>query len=351
VQRADNNLYIILICAALALAVFFAFEPIRHNEFVNYDDYAYVLDNQHVTGGLTRASVFWAFTGTHSGNWHPLTGLSHMLDCELFGLDPFWHHLTNLLFHIANTVLLFLLLKKMTGAIWQSAFVAAVFALHPLRVESVAWTAERKDVLSGLFWMFTIAAYIWYTSRPGIKRYLLVFSLLCLGLMAKPMLVTLPFVLLLLDYWPLGRLQWPYPRGTEAVRQGESGTDVGHGSSVLSLIAEKIPLFALAAVSSIVTFIVQKSASCGHVSCCAGRFDPVGAGSCFFDPCCCISRGNLHGAPKPLPCGWMDVVCWDPGPGHRSGPVWSSGDGRPLYLSAINRTINYGKLGQCRACR
>ena len=265
-QRADNKLYIILTCTALVLFVLAAFEPVRHNQFVNFDDYDYVLDNQHVTAGLSRQSVFWAFTGTHLANWHPLTTLSYMLDCELFGLNPFWHHLTNLLLHTANTVLLFLILKKMTGAIWQSAFVAAVFAVHPLRVESVAWTAERKDVLSGLFWMLTIAAYTRYTARPCIKRYLLVFLLFCIGLLAKPMLVTLPFVLLLLDYWPLHRLKWTRFGKSEPVLQYELDTPQGDSLPLPRLILEKIPLFALSVISSVVTFIVQKNAGAMKIS-------------------------------------------------------------------------------------
>ena len=193
-----NKRCIFLIYVALVLATLIAFEPIRHNDFVDYDDTQYVTDNPHVMTGITLDSLIWAFTTPHSGNWHPLTWISHMLDCELFGPNPFWHHTVSLLFHIVNTLLLFGILKKMTGRIWPSAFVAAAFALHPLHVESVAWIAERKDVLSSFFWMLTIAAYIRYAERPRPARYSLVVLFLALGLMAKPMLVTLPFVLLLL---------------------------------------------------------------------------------------------------------------------------------------------------------
>ena len=200
-----------------------AFEQVRHNGFVNYDDNKYVAENRQVKAGITFDSVIRAFTTIHpSGNWHPLTSLSHMLDYQLFGLNPLWHHLNSLLFHIANTLLLFRVLQKMTGRIWQSAFVAAVFALHPLHVESVAWAAERKDVLSGFFWMLTIVAYVRYAERPRIGRYLLVFAFFSLGLMAKPMLVTLPFVLLLLDYWPLSRFRCPHQNGTDTLPQSES---------------------------------------------------------------------------------------------------------------------------------
>ncbi|HIJ69765.1 MAG TPA: tetratricopeptide repeat protein [Planctomycetes bacterium] len=259
--RAGNKLYITLICAGLVLVTFVAFEQVRNNQFVNYDDGTYVTENRHVKAGINRDSIIWAFANIHpSGNWHPLTSLSHMLDCQLFGLDPAWHHMTSLLIHIASTLLLFYVLQKMTGAIWRSAFVAAAFALHPLHVESVAWVAERKDVLSGLFWMLTILAYIRYTKCPGIGRYLLIVLFFSLGLMAKPMLVTLPFVLILLDYWPLNRFQGADQNGTETAGQSESVSGVYSGSSVRCLFTEKIPLFALAAVSSAITFIVQKKA-------------------------------------------------------------------------------------------
>ncbi|MDD5063915.1 MAG: tetratricopeptide repeat protein [Phycisphaerae bacterium] len=233
-KQERNKLYAILICVVLVLTTVIAYEQVRYNDFVGYDDYSYVTENPNVTGGITSESIRWAFTTPYAYNWHPLTWLSHMLDCRLFGLNPTGHHIINLLFHIANTLLLFWVLKRMTGAIWQSAFVAAVFALHPLHVESVAWAAERKDVLSSFFWMLTMIAYVRYAEQPSIKRYLPVVLAFSLGLLSKPMVVTLPFVLLLLDWWPLGRGKWG------------------------RLIAEKIPLFALAAVSSLVTYIVQQ---------------------------------------------------------------------------------------------
>jgi tetratricopeptide (TPR) repeat protein len=231
---------------------------VRLNGFVNYDDPAYVSGNPHVNGGITLKSIVWVFTNNHVGNWHPLTGLSHILDCELFGLNPLWHHLTSLLFHIVNTLLLFWVLKRMTGGVWASAFVAAAFAIHPLHVESVAWVAERKDVLSGFFWMLTMAAYIRYAERPGIDRYLLVGLVFCLALMAKPMVVTLPFVLLLLDYWPLGRLQWEW-RSRGKPSPPSKSVNVGYPrATAWRLVGEKIPLFTLVVISSVVTFIVQK---------------------------------------------------------------------------------------------
>jgi len=251
-DKTSNEYRVLLIYVVLILATVIAFEQVRHNEFVNYDDDVYVTENRHVNGGISRESVFWAFTtfaGPDIGHWQPLTWLSHMLDCELFGLAPGWHHLTNLLFHIANTLLLFWVLRRMTGAVWPSAFVAAAFALHPLHVESVAWVTERRDVLSTLFWMLTIAAYIRYAQRPGIGRYLPVVLAFGLGLMAKSMLVTLPFVLLLLDYWPLGRFQWPR---NFALRSKTPGW---------GLIAEKIPLFVLVLVSSVFALIAAGAAA------------------------------------------------------------------------------------------
>lgn len=259
-NQTHDKSCVLLICFVLVTATIIAFEPVRNNEFVEYDDDVYVTENSHVKNGIRPASVIRAFTTPDAGNWHPLTWLSHMLDCELFGLNAFWHHLSGLLFHIANTLLLFLVLKKMTGSVWPSGFVAAAFALHPLHVESVAWVAERKDVLSGFFWMVTIAAYVRYAQRPGIVRYLLVVLSLCLGLMAKPMVVTLPFVLLLLDYWPLCRLQWESKSSEEDLKQPQTTEPSYKKASLSWLIGEKIPLFALVAASAVITFIVQQGA-------------------------------------------------------------------------------------------
>ena len=238
-----TNTKLFLIYLTLILASLIAYEPMRHNDFVNYDDDDHVTRNIHVLRGLTKEGFLWSFTETDiTANWHPLTWLSHMLDVELFGTNPFWHHLVGLLFHIGNTLLLFFIFNKMTKAPWQSFFVAAAFALHPLHVESVAWASERKDVLSGFFWMLTIAAYVWYTANRNSRTYLLVVLCFTLGLMAKPMLVTLPFVLLLLDYWPLERFKWEQRK------------------SFLKLVVEKLPLLLLSVVSSVVTFFVQQRA-------------------------------------------------------------------------------------------
>jgi cytochrome c-type biogenesis protein CcmH/NrfG len=244
----------------LILATSAVYWHVTGHDFVLLDDRLYVYENSHVQNGLTSDSIIWAFTTTHAGFKIPLTWLSLMLDFELYGLDAGGYHLTNLLLHIANVLLLFFILKLMTGALWRSGFVAALFALHPLHVESVAWVTERKDVLSILFWLLTMWAYLGYVERPGMRRYLLMIVSFTLGLMAKPMLVTLPFVLLLLDYWPLGRFQ--VGQSADAPESSvqapiKSGQPM---SSVLSLVWEKTPLFALAAVSSVVTFLAQKSA-------------------------------------------------------------------------------------------
>ncbi len=237
-----------LIGVCLAVLVAAVYWPVGHAGFVNYDDDDYVTANPHVLEGLTVPAVVWAFTAYHAANWHPLTWLSHALDCQLFGRNAGGHHAVNVLLHVANTVLLFWVLWRMTGATWRSACVAAVFGLHPLHVESVAWIAERKDVLSGLFWMLALWGYARYVERPTRARYGLVFGCYAMGLMAKPMVVTLPFVLLLLDYWPLGRTRW-----TPSV--------VGHSAPLRlgELVLEKVPFFALAAVSCGATIWAQHS--------------------------------------------------------------------------------------------
>ena len=196
----------LLVAAALALAVAAVFWPILGHDFTNYDDDEYLTGNLWVQQGLTRESVRWAFASGHI-YWQPLTWLSHMANWEAFGPAPAGHHAVSLAYHVANTALVFLLLERTTGRTWRSALVAALFGLHPLRVESVAWAAERKDVLSAFLWLLTTHAYVVWTRRRSVGRYVLVRHGLALGLMAKPMLVTLPFTLLLLDYWPLGRLR------------------------------------------------------------------------------------------------------------------------------------------------
>ena len=199
------------------VATFCIYSQVQDHEFINFDDDVYITNNLNVKAGLTSESVKWAFTNFNAAFWFPVTWFSHMLDYQLYGSHAKGYLLTNLFFHIANSLLLFLVLFRMTGAIWQSAFVAAMFAFHPLNVESVAWAAERKNVLSTLFWLLTMWAYIHYAEKPTVKRHGLVFLYFTLGLMSKPMLVTLPFVLLLLDYWPLRRLKFGQERGNNEI--------------------------------------------------------------------------------------------------------------------------------------
>jgi Tfp pilus assembly protein PilF len=238
-------------CLFLVVATLAVYGQLKNYQFINYDDNIYVYDNPPVQAGLTLKGLSWACTTKHAGYWLPLTWVSHMLDCQLFGLNPGYHHLTNLVFHIANSLLLFLWLWYLTPSLGCSFMVAALFALHPMHVESVAWVAERKDVLSTFFWLLTMWAYVWYVKRPGWVRYLLILVSFSLGLMAKPMLVTLPFVLLLLDYWPLGRLSLKGPAAGAA-------SSPPRVAALRHLLWEKAPLFGLAALFSLVTFYAQK---------------------------------------------------------------------------------------------
>jgi tetratricopeptide (TPR) repeat protein len=242
---------VVATCIALAGVIWCVFGQTLRYDFINYDDDLYVYENPNIVSGLTRPAILWAFTHAHAGTWHPLTSLSHMLDCQVYGLNAGGHHFTNVLLHTLAVVLLFLFLQKVTGAPWRSAFVAAVFAVHPLRVESVAWIAERKDVLSGVFFMVTLLAYARYVSgKRSLPRYLLVAFFFGLGLMAKPMLVTLPLVLLLLDYWPLRRF------GSHSLG---NAANFARRSTFSHLVAEKIPLFLLSLLSSLLTWWAQRA--------------------------------------------------------------------------------------------
>src|SRR5215472_12259748 len=254
VQRGvPQTAVIVAICAVLVGITWLVFAQTVRHQFVTYDDPQYVYSNPEVSAGLSLSRITWAFTHTIAGNWHPLTTISHMLDCQLYGLDPAGHHFTNVLFHTIASVLLFLVLRQMTGSLWRSAFIAALFAIHPLHVESVAWVSERKDVLSAIFFMLILGAYTRYVRAPSVKSYLLVFLLFALGLMSKPMLVTVPFVLLLLDYWPLGRIT--YARSPKA--QGRQPATSSQWPIIRRLLAEKVPLFVLSALSSAVTLFTQ----------------------------------------------------------------------------------------------
>jgi tetratricopeptide (TPR) repeat protein len=254
-----------LIAAFLVVAILAVFGRACANGFVNYDDGPYAAQNRHVQNGLTLDGIRWAFTTTQSGNWHPLTWLTLQLDSTFFGPGrPAGYHLTNVLLHAANSALLFLLFARMTQARWRSALVAALFAFHPLHVESVAWVSERKDVLSTLFWMLTLFAYVRYTEQPRLARYLIVALFLTLGLAAKPMLVTLPFVLLLLDYWPLRRSLMPLA-STSHPNPAPEGRREKNGFHRLTmpprtwtkLLVEKIPFFAIAVLFSGIAIFAQ----------------------------------------------------------------------------------------------
>jgi len=243
-RKTEGHLPLILSILLVSITLW-GFWNLQFNDFVNFDDHDYITRNTHVNSGLRFQNLVWAFTSFHSYNWHPVTWLSHMLDVELYGLNPMGHHWNSLLLHIANTLLLFLLLRTMSGATWRSAAAAALFAIHPLHVESVAWASERKDVLSGFFWMLAMIAYVGYTRKPDWKRYSLSLLFFALGLMSKPMAVTLPFALLLIDYWPLRRLHRP---------PGSNGWIL-----FLKRCIEKTPFLVLSALVSILTFSIQKA--------------------------------------------------------------------------------------------
>ncbi len=248
----------LLLCLLLTVVVLVAYNPVTHNGFVNFDDNGYITDNPHLRAGLTWATVKWAFTTYEQANWHPLTWLSHAFDLELFGLKPAGHHYVSVLFHAINAVLLFLLLQSATGFRWRSLMVAALFALHPINVESVAWAAERKNVLSMMFFLLALYAYGWYARRPGLGktgllRYAVVMVFFALALLAKPQVIAFPFLLLLWDYWPLGRI------GAPGVANGAA-----QGGSVPKwrsgwLVLEKLPLLLLSAASGVVTMKAQRS--------------------------------------------------------------------------------------------
>src|SRR5277367_1427887 len=251
-------------CLALAAITLLLYSPVTKHSFVNYDDEIYVVKNVHVRAGLTWSTFAWSWTSIEGSNWHPLTWLSHALDCELYGLNAGGHHFTNVLLHACNVLLLFLLLLWVTGSAGRSWLVAALFAVHPLNVESVAWVAERKNVLSTLFFLLAMGAYGWYAQKPNVRRYLAVAALFALGLASKPMVITLPFVLLLLDFWPLGRIQeWaaqPAPR----IRKNRKAVEDAAGNRFtqapfLRLVLEKLPLMLLCVASAVVTVVAQRS--------------------------------------------------------------------------------------------
>jgi hypothetical protein len=249
-KREHLVFLIVLVLAILTLATYWRSQDYG---FIEYDDQLYITKNYLIQSEISLKSIAVTFKDVHTGNWHPVTMLSHMLDWQLFGANAGGHHWTNVIFHVFNTILLFVLLRMMTGAIWRSAFVAALFAIHPINVESVAWIAERKNVLSTFFWFLTMICYVWYVRSPGWKRYLTVLIFFVLGLMSKAMLVTLPFVLLLMDYWPLNRTN---------IRQQEEQSipPISFKKEKLSvLILEKVPLFIIAMVFIGMTLYAQQT--------------------------------------------------------------------------------------------
>jgi len=263
----------LIFCLLLVLATIALYNPLTRAPFLNFDDAAHVTNNSHVRAGLTWKTVVWAFGTSEASDWHPITWLSHALDCQLFGLYPAGPHTINVLLHAANVVLLFLILESATSLAWRSLVVAALFALHPINVESVAWISERKNVLSMLFFLLALAAYGWYARRPGVGRYMAVTLAYALGLMSKAQVITFPFALLLLDYWPLGRFRQSSGQGLgqsdEADRELAGPAARGpsffgpssFGPSFGSLIWEKVPWFALSAVSALITMKVEAPAT------------------------------------------------------------------------------------------
>ena len=258
----------VICCVLLAVATLAIYSRVVRNPFVAFDDETYVTRNMHVQSGVSWKTVAWSLTSTQQSNWHPLTWLSHALDCQLYGLNPAGHHFTSLFIHALNVLLLFLLLQKVTGSRWRSLLLPGVFALHPLNVESVAWIAERKNVLSTFFFFSALGAYGWYALKPSIKRYLIVATLFALGLTAKPMVITLPFVLLLLDFWPLQRVQnsgrSSLPLGGKSRKQQTNRDSFAPPLTFPAvpasrLLLEKLPLLAFAAGSAVITVIAQRT--------------------------------------------------------------------------------------------
>ena len=259
---------VLISCLLLAAVTFAVYSPTRSSSFLTFDDDIYVTNNLHVRAGLNWNTVSWAFTSTEAENWHPLTWISHALDCQLFGLNPAGHHLMNVLFHVLDSLLLFLLLTWLTGAVWRSLLVAALFALHPFNVESVAWVAERKNVLSTLFFLLALGTYGWYARLPNVRRYLAVAALFVAGLAAKPMVITLPFVLMALDFWPLRRVQgWGQPGLPTGKNRQNVAAPFKAGPASLRvpqlpfsrLVLEKLPLLLFCAASAVITVMAQQA--------------------------------------------------------------------------------------------
>ena len=364
-----------VLIAALLVAVLIVYAPAMTLGFVNFDDPQYVLDNPHVRSGLTWNGIVWAMSATHAGNWHPVTWLSHMTDVQLYGVNPRGHHATSILIHLLNTLLLFALLNRMTGETLKSAVVAGLFGVHPLHVESVAWVAERKDVLSGFFAMLTLWAYIRYVDTGSRARYGLVALFFVLGLASKPMLVTLPFILLLLDVWPLARIKQaddaePAPVW-HAVRTRE----------FRALVMEKMPLVVCALASAAVTYLAQQSAGAvrafetlpagrrlsnaivSYVSYIGQMIWPVNLAPLYpYAPgesllrvaIAALALAGLTVLALRAPTryayatvGWF-VVSRHARAGHRADPGGKPAHGRQVYLSASHRSVHRDRMGPPR---
>ena len=351
----------LLICVVLAVATFVAFEGVRSNDFVHYDDDQYVTGNEYMKKGIGFESIKWAFTTWYQGNWHPLTWMSHLIDSAVFGMEPAGHHLVSVGFHIANVILLFLIFKKMTGAIWPSAFVAAIFGLHPMGVESVAWVAERKNVLSNLFAFLTIWAYLWYAQKPGWRRYAVIAVLFAAGLLSKSMLVTLPFVLILLDYWPMGRFG-----------------NLSGWRWLWRAIVDKSPLLAMSAAFCVVTYLAQLNAEAvldivslplglrvsnammSYIRYIGKLFYPtplavlypldikgyswVEIGGCLALLLAATTVVILERRQAQVSVDGMVMVSGDISPGYRPGPGGRAGDGGQVYVSAGYRDLYHSRL-------
>lgn len=367
-RRRDESIAVLAVGLFLVIIVWIVFgQTIRHG-FINYDDGMYVYQNPDVLAGLTPKGIRWALTFAEIGHWHPITWFSHMLDASIWGRRAGGHHLTNVLLHIASAILLFLTLKQMTGALWRSAAVAAFFAVHPQRVESVAWIAERKDVLSGLFFMATILAYLRYTARPGLGRYAVVVILFALGLMSKGMLVTLPLVLLLLDYWPLARFE------------SDSLEAKQHARNLLRLVGEKLPLLVLSVASCVITtlspekiapvfqmplFSRVESAVVSYVIYIKQLFYPVGLELPYFNPpagfpawevvaCVALLLGISAAAflcwkRCPVLHCWLVLVSGNDVTSHRFGADLLLCAGRSLHLPPAYRPLSCDSMGSRRS--
>jgi hypothetical protein len=359
----------------LFAAVLASYSSIIHNQFLDYDDNEYITNNAHVKAGLTWANVQWAFSTSEEANWHPLTWLSHELDSELFGLNPVGHHVVNVLLHAVNAVLLFLLLQSATGFRWRSLMVAALFALHPINVESVAWAAERKNVLSMLFFLLALYAYGRYARRPGLGRYIAVAGFFVLSLLAKPQAITFPFLLLLWDYWPLDR-----------IGARDMPTQAGNAPRlpIARLLLEKLPLLFLSAASAVITMEAQKAGGAvkdlarfslplrlettviSYARYLGKTFWPTKLVLPYPHPLklypawqvgaavVLLAADHCHRplrARQTLSCRRLVLVPRQPGADDRTGPGRRAGDGRPLRLHPVPRFVFNDRLADCRLDR